>query len=364
METLPTSDINLIAGIEASQLKAILSRGETLVCDIRPSDEYQKDHIDGAFSLALPAIIFKRFAKLHLENERALEAVAMAEGIKKIVEAVDRLSPQGLLVVYDAKTSHLEDQPQSSPLYVFCEYFAKIGKATCYIQGGLGAVRRDAPELIVAGSGGAGHFFQGQPLAPASLERAAQISRANARQSFMTAEESALLGIAHKLEKLNFMHGFLAVGSEAHGQNLDFLLSEGFTHVVNVTQTPFDERVSRRLKTLQIPVNDTLTENLLPYFFQALCFIDSARRNGGKVLVHCYAGISRSVSICVAYIIWAHGLPVSDALAFVKSHRPQASPNLNFHGQLIMFERTLRELPGIGISKEKLRQMCPILHAQ
>lgn len=46
-----------------------------------------------------------------------------------------------------------------------------------------------------------------------------------------------------------------------------------------------------------IDMADMEEANLLPHFEQAVQFIKSALEQGGKVLVHCQAGISRSASV-------------------------------------------------------------------
>jgi dual specificity phosphatase 12 len=51
-----------------------------------------------------------------------------------------------------------------------------------------------------------------------------------------------------------------------------------------------------------IPMEDTEHENLLDVLPRALAFIDQARQ-AGNVLVHCIAGVSRSASIVIAYLM-------------------------------------------------------------
>ena len=48
-----------------------------------------------------------------------------------------------------------------------------------------------------------------------------------------------------------------------------------------------------------IDMADMEEANLLPHFEQAVQFMKSALGKGGKVLVHCQAGISRSASVSV-----------------------------------------------------------------
>lgn len=71
------------------------------------------------------------------------------------------------------------------------------------------------------------------------------------------------------------------------------------------------------------------------------CVSDEARSKKCGVLVHCLAGISRSVTVTVAYLMQKMNLSLNDAYDFVKRKKSNISPNFNFMGQLLDFERTL-----------------------
>ena len=60
-----------------------------------------------------------------------------------------------------------------------------------------------------------------------------------------------------------------------------------------------------------------------------------------KIFVHCAAGMSRSPTIVVAYIMWKKKLSLNNAIKFVKEKRPIISPNDNFMNQLKIFEELL-----------------------
>lgn len=68
---------------------------------------------------------------------------------------------------------------------------------------------------------------------------------------------------------------------------------------------------------------------------------DEARSKKCGILVHCLAGISRSVTVTVAYLMQKLNLSLNDAYDFVKRKKSNISPNFNFMGQLLDFERTL-----------------------
>ncbi len=70
---------------------------------------------------------------------------------------------------------------------------------------------------------------------------------------------------------------------------------------------------------------------------------DSIKAKNGCVFVHCHAGISRSATICIAYIMKTMKCDLAEAYEFVKQKRPCVSPNLHFMGQLLAFQKQLEE---------------------
>ena len=71
---------------------------------------------------------------------------------------------------------------------------------------------------------------------------------------------------------------------------------------------------------------------------EASLFIHNSIKNGGKVFVHCHAGISRSTSCICAYLMLKYGLTFHKALEIVKKQRPFVRPNPGFRKQLYEFE--------------------------
>ena len=84
--------------------------------------------------------------------------------------------------------------------------------------------------------------------------------------------------------------------------------------------------------------SDTPDQNLLQYFPVCNDFIHAARIRDGIVLIHCLAGMSRSVTVACAYIMSVTNLPWKEALKVVRTGRAVANPNLGFQNQLQEYE--------------------------
>lgn len=138
------------------------------------------------------------------------------------------------------------------------------------------------------------------------------------------------------------------------------LVRAGITHVVSLlrdettlrdmsrfpasltssTKTPADVAGFRHL---HIQIDDDDEEDIIKYFAVVNAFVDHARQQGGNVLIHCIAGISRSVTVAVAYLLRENGgrtkRDVDDTIAMIKRRRPIANPNASFRDQLEIYAR-------------------------
>ncbi|KAJ6794973.1 putative dual specificity protein phosphatase 1B [Iris pallida] len=132
----------------------------------------------------------------------------------------------------------------------------------------------------------------------------------------------------------------LFLGSVGVALNKEALKNLNITHVLIVAKS-LDPAFPNDFTYKKIDVLDTSDTNLKEHFEECFDFIDSARKDGGGVLVHCFAGRSRSVTIILAYLMKKHRMSLSHALELVRSKRPQVGPNPGFMLQLQNFEKSL-----------------------
>lgn len=150
-----------------------------------------------------------------------------------------------------------------------------------------------------------------------SAEVQAEQSRAIAQLAVSLAEslEAIFLcwGRPEKQEKISEIKPYLYVGNQESGWNKDNVLEAfGITHILNCTDfaTAVDANFYRTncklhnfQKYLAINARDTSSFNIVRCISDAHEFIAAARESGGKVLVHCVAGMNRSVALVMGHLM-------------------------------------------------------------
>jgi len=91
------------------------------------------------------------------------------------------------------------------------------------------------------------------------------------------------------------------------------------------------------------PIDDGPPAPDLRWLRQQVEFIDTRRRAGDTVYVHCGVGVSRSGLVVVAYEMYKNGWTRDEALEFVRSKRSVTRPNAAFWDRLREWENELRE---------------------
>jgi len=130
-------------------------------------------------------------------------------------------------------------------------------------------------------------------------------------------------------------------------------LSElGVTLVVNATyEIPNVDGVPEgTVEFIKLHINDVVTADMAQHMDMCADRIHQIRSAGGVALIHCALGISRSVTICLAYLVKYEGRTLREAYFELKKKRPIIRPNEGFWRQLISFEIAKRGRATVKLS--------------
>lgn len=132
----------------------------------------------------------------------------------------------------------------------------------------------------------------------------------------------------------------LWLGNSKASRDIKFIKEHKITAILNCTKDV--ENVFDGIEYMRIPVDDDLTSaeiaSMRKYLPHAVSFIYKNRvLDGGRVLVHCYAGIQRSAMCVLAYLLKTTDLSKEKATALIIRKRPQAF----FGGRAINFRASL-----------------------
>ncbi|KAI6175731.1 Protein-tyrosine-phosphatase [Aphelenchoides bicaudatus] len=133
---------------------------------------------------------------------------------------------------------------------------------------------------------------------------------------------------------------YVFLGNVETARDHELLKKHGISHIINVTNDlPNYFESDPDFHYLRIPVDDNCANNLSQFFPDAISFIEKARSENSAVLVHCLAGISRSVTVCLAYLMYARQSTLDEAFDQLHRQNHLISPNFNFMKSLLNWER-------------------------
>ncbi|XP_004709697.2 protein phosphatase Slingshot homolog 1 [Echinops telfairi] len=152
--------------------------------------------------------------------------------------------------------------------------------------------------------------------------------------------DNEMLLILGQMDKPSLIFDHLYLGSEWNASNLEELQGSGVDYILNVTRE-IDNFFPGLFAYHNIRVYDEETTDLLAHWNEAYHFINKAKRNHSKCLVHCKMGVSRSASTVIAYAMKEFGWSLEKAYNYVKQKRSIARPNAGFMRQLLEYEGIL-----------------------
>ena len=121
----------------------------------------------------------------------------------------------------------------------------------------------------------------------------------------------------------------------------DFILQKyNIQNVLSVMSNP-PELDETKYTQMKIKILDSSSVNIYEHFKTTHEFINKSLQEKQNILVHCYAGISRSATIVISYLMNLQKIPVGVAYKFVKEKRSIVEPNIGFCYYLEKFEKEI-----------------------
>lgn len=303
--------------IVTERLVALLESGteKVLLIDSRPFVEYNTSHILEAININCSKLMKRR-----LQQDKVLITELIQHSAKQKVD----IDCSQKVVVYDQSSQDVASLSSDCFLTVLLGKLEKSFSSVHLLAGGFAEFSRCFPGLCEGKS----------TLVPTCISQPC-LPVAN-------------IGPTRILPNLY-------LGCQRDVLNKELMQQNGIGYVLNASSTCPKPDFIPESHFLRVPVNDSFCEKILPWLDKSVDFIEKAKASNGCVLVHCLAGISRSATIAIAYIMKRMDMSVDEAYRFVKEKRPTISPNFNFLGQLLDYEKKIKNQTGASGPKSKLK---------
>ena len=135
---------------------------------------------------------------------------------------------------------------------------------------------------------------------------------------------------------------WLYLGSFVNACDIKELKFNGINKILNCAIECHNTKLPRDIEEMHLYIKDSEKFNIYDYFEKANDYINKCKLEGGKLLVHCKFGISRSASFIIAYLIKYNNFTTDNALLFLQRKRNKIKPNQGFMNQLYQYEKYLK----------------------
>ncbi|KAK6998110.1 dual specificity protein phosphatase 10 [Biomphalaria glabrata] len=311
-----------------------------LIIDVRAAPSYLRNHVQGAVNLCCTDPLYRRRIETGKSSVLDLLGVRDSSAITSSSPSTKRKSCGNAMdiVVYDDHTSVQDlaevSRSQESALYMVLTSLLREGNSVRVLDGGFKSFSMDHAALC--------RCSLQMPMDHVSLCRCS-LQQTVEFKPLLYSPTNGVHEPEIEAAVASQVLPFLYLGNERDAKDLSRLRSLNIGYVLNVTSHVPQYYDEQGIKYKRIPASDSAQQNLKQYFEEAIEYIDDARQNNARVLIHCHAGVSRSATITIAYLLKHTRMAMADAYKFVKGKRPIISPNFNFMGQLLEFEQDLND---------------------
>lgn len=322
---------------------------QILLLDARTADEYAGGCIRESVHICCVGVVLRRLRNGSLKVESLLNTDE-----DKTKYGAAKESEDVCVVVYDQNSTNAENLSEKSIASLMLRKVSRDCKHVVFLQGGYDGFIARFPALCDVPDSAEDSLLKRRPssllLQISTMSLSVKEDTSNKSDSNPSSPEEELSPSQRDATPYQILP-HLYLGCRKVAACLPSLKASGITNVLNVTSSIPNNFVAAGLNYKQIAVEDSHDVNMIQHLPEAFGFIERARLSGERVLVHCHAGMSRSVTVILAYLMKFFNHTLDSAYEHVKRIKSDISPNFSFMGQLVEYECTLRPSPsdsGIG----------------
>ncbi|KAM4703462.1 dual specificity protein phosphatase 5 [Rhinophrynus dorsalis] len=304
-----------VTSIECRRLHKLMRKEfpRCLVLDCRPYLPFSESSVRGSLNVNINSVVLRRarggLAPLHFVVPEEGARGRLRDGLVSVV------------VVLDERSQRWQKLKKESTAQVVLNTLSSLpnGPKICFLKGGYESFHAEYPECCI------------------DQKSFTQEENETEKNLILCEKRASFLKPSYDQGSPAEILPFLYLGSAYHASKCEFLANLRITALLNVSRKSTDH-CKEQYNYKWIPVEDNHTADISSHFQEAIDFIDTVRLTGGRVLVHCEAGISRSPTICMAYLMKTKRLHLEEAFEYIKQRRSLVSPNFSFMGQLLHYE--------------------------
>ncbi|KAG6413011.1 hypothetical protein SASPL_125708 [Salvia splendens] len=177
-------------------------------------------------------------------------------------------------------------------------------------------------------------------------------------------ERIGLISEAANTEKPSPISGSLFIGGALAARSVYTLQLLGITHILCLCSNEIgqaDSQFPDLFEYKNFSICDHENANISDIFQEAHDFIYHVEKMGGKVLVHCFEGKSRSATLILAYLMLRKNFTLSQAWNALKRAHRRAQPNDGFARILLDLDQKLHGKVSMEWQHRRpMMKVCPI----
>jgi len=129
------------------------------------------------------------------------------------------------------------------------------------------------------------------------------------------------------------------VSGRVIANNRQVLQEKGITHILNTAGDACANYFPSDFQYLRFFLLDKTEEDIMSVLYDAIDFLGKTVKSGGKVLVHCHQGVSRSCVVIIAYLMLTQDMEFEECFQIVRANRKICRPNVGFMCQLLSWRK-------------------------